>query len=93
MTKSQASVQGGLNITAANFVIICGPYWKAPEEQQVLSRSVRKGQLRPVKVFKIVVDCRSEKWRVNNRVQKDAHNETVLKELRYPQILKVLGLE
>jgi SNF2 family DNA or RNA helicase len=44
----------GLNITAANNVIILDPWWNPYVEEQAISRVHRQGQTRDVYVFRII---------------------------------------
>jgi superfamily II DNA or RNA helicase len=44
----------GLNLTAADYVIITDPWWNPAAEDQALGRSHRMGQQRPVTVYRLV---------------------------------------
>lgn len=46
----------GLNIQAANIVILCEPQWKPSTEQQAISRVYRMGQLRDVIVYRLLTE-------------------------------------
>ena len=46
----------GLNLTAADYVVICDPWWNPAVEDQAVSRAHRMGQRRPVTVYRLVVD-------------------------------------
>ncbi|MET3558353.1 SNF2 family DNA or RNA helicase [Streptococcus rupicaprae] len=46
----------GLNIQAANIVILCEPQWKPSTEQQAISRVYRMGQLRDVVVYRLLTE-------------------------------------
>ena len=45
----------GLNLTAADYVVICDPWWNPAVEDQAVSRAHRMGQQRPVTVYRLVV--------------------------------------
>jgi SNF2 family DNA or RNA helicase len=44
----------GLNLTAADYVIIVDPWWNPAAEDQALGRAHRIGQQRPVTVYRLV---------------------------------------
>ncbi|WP_223306849.1 DEAD/DEAH box helicase [Acidithiobacillus ferrivorans] len=44
----------GLNLTAADYVIITDPWWNPAAEDQAMGRAHRMGQLRPVTVYRLV---------------------------------------
>jgi len=44
----------GLNLTAADYVIIADPWWNPAAEDQASGRAHRIGQLRPVTVYRLV---------------------------------------
>jgi len=44
----------GLNLTAADYVIIVDPWWNPAAEDQALGRAHRIGQVRPVTVYWLV---------------------------------------
>jgi SNF2 family DNA or RNA helicase len=46
----------GLNLTAADYVVICDPWWNPAVEDQAVSRAHRMGQRRPVTVYRLVVE-------------------------------------
>jgi superfamily II DNA or RNA helicase len=45
----------GLNLTAADYVIVTDPWWNPAVEDQAASRAHRMGQERPVTVYRLVV--------------------------------------
>ena len=45
----------GLNLTAADYVIIADPWWNPAVEDQAAGRAHRMGQERPVTVYRLVV--------------------------------------
>lgn len=54
---SQINAGGvGLNIQAANIVILCEPQWKPSTEEQAISRSYRMGQSRDVLVYRLLTE-------------------------------------
>ncbi|MDT2825011.1 DEAD/DEAH box helicase [Vagococcus lutrae] len=54
---SQVSAGGvGLNIQAANIVILCEPQWKPSTENQAISRAYRMGQTRKVRVHRLLTE-------------------------------------
>ncbi|RDL39911.1 uncharacterized protein BP5553_04251 [Venustampulla echinocandica] len=68
----------GLNIPAANVVIICGPWWKCEWERQAIKRSHRPGQWRPVWVFRLLADnCNVDKYKAGLRDRKERHNSRI----------------
>jgi SNF2 family DNA or RNA helicase len=44
----------GLNLTAADYVIIADPWWNPASEEQASARAHRIGQQRPVTVYRLV---------------------------------------
>lgn len=54
---SQITAGGvGLNIQAANIVILCEPQWKPSIEEQAISRAYRMGQSRNVIVYRLLTE-------------------------------------
>lgn len=54
---SQITAGGvGLNIQAANIVILCEPQWKPSTEEQAVSRAYRMGQSRNVIVYRLLTE-------------------------------------
>ncbi|MBY7143065.1 DEAD/DEAH box helicase family protein [Virgibacillus sp. NKC19-3] len=54
---SQISAGGvGLNIQAANIVVLCEPQWKPSTEEQAISRAYRMGQSRNVIVYRLLTE-------------------------------------
>jgi SNF2 family DNA or RNA helicase len=45
----------GMNLTAADYVIIADPWWNPAVEDQAAGRAHRMGQERPVTVYRLVV--------------------------------------
>ncbi|NUT13837.1 MAG: SWF/SNF helicase family protein, partial [Cupriavidus sp.] len=44
----------GLNLTAADYVIIADPWWNPAAEDQAMGRAHRIGQQRPVTVYRLI---------------------------------------
>ncbi|SFK73279.1 DEAD/DEAH box helicase [Salinicoccus halodurans] len=54
---SQITAGGvGLNIQAANIIILCEPQWKPSIEEQAISRAYRMGQSRNVVVYRLLTE-------------------------------------
>ena len=54
---SQITAGGvGLNIQAANIVVLCEPQWKPSTEEQAISRAYRMGQSRNVVVYRLLTE-------------------------------------
>lgn len=54
---SQITADGvGLNIQAANIVVLCEPQWKPSTEEQAISRAYRMGQSRNVMVYRLLTE-------------------------------------
>src|SRR5699024_5004670 len=54
---SQITAGGvGLNIQAANIIILCEPQWKPSTEEQAISRAYRMGQSRDVVVYRLLTE-------------------------------------
>ena len=60
----------GLNLTAADTVILHDPWWNPAAEQQASDRAHRIGQLRPVLVLRMVVEDTVEDLIMNLQAQK-----------------------
>lgn len=67
----------GLNLTSANNVVLCEPWWNPMPEQQAMDRVHRTGQQKPVTVIKLTVDgtieqrileMQASKWQVADSV-------------------------
>ena len=56
MLVSLKAGNAGLNLNAANNVIILDPFWNPYIEEQAIDRAHRLGQTRPVKVQRILVE-------------------------------------
>jgi SNF2 family DNA or RNA helicase len=74
----------GLNITTANKVILCGPWWKIELEDQAIKRSHRPGQEREVEAVKVLANCAIEEYKARLRDSKHKHNSKIVKNLTRP---------
>ena len=68
----------GLNLTAADFVIILDPWWNPAVEDQASSRAHRMGQQRPVTVYRLVAKGTLEAKIVQLHHQKRELAESIL---------------
>jgi SNF2 family DNA or RNA helicase len=70
----------GLNLTAADYVVIADPWWNPAAEDQAMGRAHRIGQLRPVTVYRLVtagsVEERIVALHHDKRKRKSAHGQT-----------------
>ncbi|MEO9163498.1 MAG: DEAD/DEAH box helicase, partial [Casimicrobiaceae bacterium] len=65
----------GLNLTAADYVLITDPWWNPATEDQAMGRAHRIGQTRPVTVYRLVT-----KGTVEERIVDLHHDKRVLAE-------------
>ncbi len=72
----------GLNLTAADYVVITDPWWNPAAEDQAMGRAHRIGQLRPVTVYRLVGKGTLEERIVELHHDKRALAEGVLAESR-----------
>jgi superfamily II DNA or RNA helicase len=63
----------GLNLTAADYVVITDPWWNPAAEDQAMGRAHRIGQLRPVTVYRLV-----SKGTVEERIVELHHEKRAL---------------
>ena len=70
----------GLNLTAADYVVITDPWWNPAAEDQAMGRAHRIGQLRPVTVYRLVGKGTLEERIVELHHDKRALAEGVLAE-------------
>jgi SNF2 family DNA or RNA helicase len=68
----------GLNLTAADYVIITDPWWNPAAEDQAMGRAHRIGQLRPVTVYRLVAQGTLEEQIIALHHDKRALAEGVL---------------
>jgi len=83
----------GLNLTAANYVILFDPWWNPAVENQAIDRTHRIGQLNKVIAYRLLIkDSIEEKIRALQK-QKKALAEDVLGEERFAQSLTLDDLK
>ncbi len=70
----------GLNLTAADYVVITDPWWNPAAEDQAMGRAHRMGQLRPVTVYRLVTQGTVEEQIVGLHNDKRALAESILGE-------------
>lgn len=70
----------GLNLTAADYVVITDPWWNPAAEDQAMGRAHRIGQLRPVTVYRLVSKGTLEERIIDLHHDKRALAEGVLAE-------------
>ena len=70
----------GLNLTAADYVVITDPWWNPAAEDQAMGRAHRIGQLRPVTVYRLVSKGTVEERIVDLHHDKRALAESILAE-------------
>ena len=70
----------GLNLTAADYVVIADPWWNPAAEDQAMGRAHRIGQLRPVTVYRLVSKGSLEERIVSLHSEKRALAEGILAE-------------
>jgi superfamily II DNA or RNA helicase len=68
----------GLNLTAADYVLIVDPWWNPAAEDQALGRAHRIGQLRPVTVYRLVTAGSIEERIVSLHTDKRALADGIL---------------
>lgn len=68
----------GLNLTAADYVVIADPWWNPAAEDQAMGRAHRMGQRRPVTVYRLVTQGSIEERIVELHQDKRALAEGVL---------------
>ena len=70
----------GLNLTAADYVVITDPWWNPAAEDQAMGRAHRMGQQRPVTVYRLVRTGTLEEQIVGMHHDKRALAESILSE-------------
>ena len=70
----------GLNLTAADYVVITDPWWNPAAEDQAMGRAHRIGQLRPVTVYRLIAKGTLEERIVELHHEKRALADGVLAE-------------
>lgn len=78
----------GLNMTAADKVIICEPWWNAATEEQAIARAHRVGQTKPVTVYNLIIHPSFEAYllQVQEQKRKIMHNFLGKKDNRYSRM-------
>lgn len=75
----------GLNITAANTVIMMDPWWNPASENQAYDRAHRIGQLRPVTVYRLIAEGTLEEKIASLKAIKQAIADGVIDEQAIPE--------
>ncbi len=70
----------GLNLTAADYVVITDPWWNPAAEDQAMGRAHRIGQLRPVTVYRLVTRGTVEERIVELHHEKRSLADSILAE-------------
>jgi superfamily II DNA or RNA helicase len=68
----------GLNLTAADHVFLCDPWWNPPVEDQAADRAHRIGQERPVMIYRLVATDTVEERILELQQRKRAIGEAAL---------------
>jgi len=68
----------GLNLTAADYVVITDPWWNPAAEDQAMGRAHRIGQARPVTVYRLVTKGTVEERIVDLHHEKRALADSIL---------------
>ncbi|MEC5160170.1 MULTISPECIES: DEAD/DEAH box helicase [unclassified Janthinobacterium] len=68
----------GLNLTAADTVIMLDPWWNPAVEEQAIARAYRIGQDQPVFVYKLVIEGSIEERILELQARKSALTEGIL---------------
>lgn len=76
----------GLNITEANFVILCDPWWHKTYEEQGIARAHRMGQTRPVTWVQLYIRNTVEENIIKLQDHKADIRETVMSDLDESQV-------
>ena len=76
----------GLNLTAANYVILLDPWWNPAVEQQAADRAHRIGQKRPVTVYRLVAADTVEERVLALHAEKKALSADLLSDASSPAL-------
>jgi len=68
----------GLNLTAANYVILLDPWWNPAVENQAADRAHRIGQKNPVTIYRLVVGNTVEERVIDLHARKQALADDLL---------------
>jgi len=91
----------GLNLTAADYIVIADPWWNPAAEDQAMGRAHRIGQQRPVTVYRLIaagtieeriVDLHQGKRALADGVLEAMDGETVGRDVPLPDIDELVGL-
>jgi SNF2 family DNA or RNA helicase len=79
LLMSRATSGLGLDITSANIVIQCGPWWKVPWEEQAFKRVWKTGQTREVTYITLFAqNSDAEKYKAELRDRKHEFNSKAI---------------
>jgi len=79
---SRAARGIGLNIPAANVVILYGPWWKVEWEVQAIKRAHRSGQKRKVSAFRMIAfNYEMDMYKAHTRDKKNKHNARIMDQI------------
>eukprot|EP00796_Vickermania_ingenoplastis_P008347 gene8347-5846_t len=76
---SKTSTGVGLNLTAANHVLIVDPWWNPAIEEQAVHRCYRIGQKKPVHVFRFIISDTIEQYCFEICQKKKEFGDAILK--------------
>lgn len=91
----------GLNLTAADYVVIADPWWNPAAEDQAMGRAHRIGQQRPVTVYRLIaagtieeriVDLHQGKRALADGVLEAMDGDAVGRDAALPDIDELVGL-
>lgn len=75
LLASRAAAGSGVNLQAANVVILCNAFWHASQERQAIGQVWRHTQTKPVYAYTLQAeDCKVEEYKIAERNRKDAEN-------------------
>lgn len=92
MLVSLKAGNAGLNLNVASRVIILDPFWNPYVEEQAIDRAHRIGQVRPVKVHRVLVESTVEDRIIELQEKKRALIEEALDEKTHQSISR-LGVQ
>ena len=92
MLVSLKAGNAGLNLNVANRVIILDPFWNPYVEEQAIDRAHRIGQVRPVKVHRVLIPSTVEDRIIELQDKKRAIIEEALDEKQHQSISR-LGVQ
>jgi SNF2 family DNA or RNA helicase len=83
----------GLNLTAANYVVLYDPWWNPAVERQAIDRTHRIGQTNPVNAYRLIAKNSIEQKIRLLQKQKSALAEAVLGDERFGEALTLDDLK